>query len=60
MKQELINPTATITASLLAVSAERSKVPLDKDAISRVFVLVYQQLEKAQEQLTNPPAATPP
>lgn len=55
MKKELLQPAATITASILAVTAQKSSTPLPKDAIQKAFVHAYRQLELAQLELEKSP-----
>lgn len=52
MNEKLLQPTATITASVLATLVQPGKsAPLPKDVIQKTFVMVYQQLQAAEKEL---------
>lgn len=55
MKTELLQPAATITASILTAMTQKSSTPLPKDAIQKAFVHAYRQLELAQLELEKSP-----
>jgi hypothetical protein len=54
MNDKLLQPAATITASLLAAMS-RNGAALPNDAIRKAFVHVYRQLELSQQDLEKPP-----
>lgn len=53
MNEKLLQPAATITASVLATMAQGKQVALPKDVIQKTFVMVYQQLQAAEQELVR-------
>lgn len=52
-KQDLTQPAATITGALLAANP---KALQDPDAVAKVFIATYRQLEKATAELERKPS----
>ena len=57
MNEALLQPAATITAALLGASMDKARTPLAPDAVQKLFVAVFRQLEAAQKELQGRPAA---
>ncbi len=55
MKPDLTQPAATITGALLAANP---KALQDPDAVAKVFIATYRQLEKAEAELARRPAGS--
>lgn len=55
MNKDLLQPAATITASMLsAVAAAHPNRQLPDDTVKKLFLLAYRQLEEAQKELEKP------
>ncbi|MES2424490.1 MAG: hypothetical protein V4562_08685 [Pseudomonadota bacterium] len=55
MKEDLMQPAATIAGALLAANPNAMR---DPDAIAKVFIATYRQLEKASAELSRKVVAT--
>ncbi len=56
MNKDLVQPAATIAGALLAASPNALR---DPDAIAKVFIATYRQIEKATRELQKKPSAAP-